>query len=176
MFVWVGISLEDSMKNLTKDVINFSIKNNISTPLENLPIHVSLRISFEIEDNIFDSVEKEVINFLNKLKKFKISFIKIEKFHNIIWLRCKKTNELINAHNELCLILKDKFNIPLHEFDNDFIYHSTLFMDDPCKIDSMFDEISQLKFPKNTISNKLLIGISESGNPNTFKIYKTIKI
>lgn len=176
MFVWVGISLEDTMKSETKDVIDFSNKNNILTPLENLPIHVSLRISFEIEENIFESVEKELINYFSKLKPFKICFENIEKLNNIVWLRCEKTKDLMNAHNDLCSMLKDKFNIPLHEFDNDFIYHSTLFMDDPCKIDLLFEKITQLKFTKNIISNKILIGVSENGNANTYKIYKTIEI
>jgi len=49
-------------------------------------------------------------------------------------------------------------------------------MDDPCKIDLLFEKITQLKFTKNIISNKILIGVSENGNANTYKIYKTIEI
>lgn len=91
-------------------------------------------------------------------------------------MRCEDNHILLESHNFLCEILKEKHNIPYHEFDNNFIFHSTLFMDDHDKINKEFSNVSGLKFPKNININKMLLGTSENGEPGTFKVKKTIII
>ena len=176
MFVWIGLSLENELFNLTQKIIKYSNDNNIITPLKDLPIHVSLRMSFEIEKKDFNNIEGELTQFSSSLSPFKINFKYIEANNNIIWIKCEETNELLKAHDTVCNILKDKFNVPLHAFDKEFVFHSTLFMDDPCKIQSHIDNINKINLPDCVISNTVLIGTSESGEPGTYKIYKTIKI
>lgn len=176
MYVWIGLSLNDELQDFSNNIIQYSFKKNIKTPLNALPIHISLRISFDIQNELYRKIEDEILLFAKSLKPFNVSFKQIEKNNNIIWLRCEDNHILLESHNFLCEILKEKHNIPYHEFDNNFIFHSTLFMDDHDKINKEFSNVSGLKFPKNININKMLLGTSENGEPGTFKVKKTIII
>ena len=176
MFVWLGISLKNELFDFSKDIIEFANENNINTPLNNLPIHVSLRISFEIDNTLFSKLEKELTEFANSLSPFNIEFEKIESVNHILWIKCKPSKELTNTHDNLCELLNEKYNIAWHELDRNFIFHSTLFMDEPQIIEKYYNKISKFKIADSVISNEILIGISENGEPNTYQIYKTIRI
>ena len=65
--------------------------------------------------------------------------------------------------------------IPLHEYDLDFIVHTTLFMDDDKeKINIARQLLGDLNLPETLVANTFVIGTSETGENGTYRVFKTI--
>ena len=89
----------------------------------------------------------------------------------------KKNNILDNIHIDLNSMLLEKYNIGLHEYDLDFLFHTTLFMDnDEEKIKKAYERIKDITIPKAMLINKYIIGISETGEPGTYTVIKEIEV
>jgi hypothetical protein len=74
-------------------------------------------------------------------------------------------------------MLKDKYGIPLHEYDLDFIFHTTLFMDgDKEKINAAHTLLGDLNLPETLEANTFVIGKSETGENGTYRVYKTVEV
>ena len=130
MFVWVGINVEEQLRETRMAVDGVFEKIDISNVTCQLPLHISLKISFEIENEIFDSVLNDITAIYEAQKPFEIDVKGVEKHENIMWIRMYSNNEIEALATALNMMLKEKYGIPLHEYDLDFIFHTTLFMDD----------------------------------------------
>ena len=177
MFVWTGILLEDQLNEL-KDKAR-KIEGDLKFPLSchELPSHISLKISFFVEDDKFDKVVEELTNLYHHLLPFTVECDGIQKEGQIVWLRMKENVLLKCAQISVNSLLERRFNVPLHPYDCDFKFHSTLFMDnDKERIDSAYELIKDQTFPKNLSVNKFIIGKSNTGELGTFSIHKQITI
>ena len=108
---------------------------------------------------------------------FKIDIKGIEKHENIMWIRMYSNDELEELATSLNMMLKEKYGIPLHEYDLDFIFHTTLFMDDDAeKINAAHHLLGDLVLPEILIANRFVIGTSNTGENGTYRIFKTIEV
>ena len=177
MFVWVGINIEEQLKETRKAVDGVFEKIDISNVTCQLPLHISLKISFEIENELFNSVLNDIVSIYEAQKPFKIDVKGVEKHENIMWIRMYSNSEIEALATSLNMMLKEKYGIPLHEYDLDFIFHTTLFMDDDAeKINSAHQLWGDLTLPKNLIANTFVIGTSETGKNGTYRVYKTVEV
>ena len=177
MFVWVGINIEEQLKETRRAVDGVFEKIDISNVTCQLPLHISLKISFEIENELFDSVLNDIVSIYREQKPFEIEIKGIEKHENIMWIRMYSNEDLEALATSLNIMLKEKYNIPLHEYDLDFIFHTTLFMDDDAeKINAAHTLLGNLALPKNLIANTFVIGTSETGKNGTYRVYKTVEV
>ena len=177
MFVWVGIDVEDQLKEARVAVDGVFEKIDISNVTCQLPLHISLKISFEIENSLFDSVLEDIISIYKAQMPFEIEIKGIEKHENIMWIRMYSNDELEALATSLNMMLKEKYGIPLHEYDLDFIFHTTLFMDDDAeKINAAHALLGEVRLPETLIANTFVIGRSETGKNGTYSIYKTIEV
>ena len=177
MFVWVGINVEDQLKETRMAVDGVFEKIDISNVTCQLPLHISLKISFNIENELFESILNDIISIYREQKPFEIEIKGIEKHENIMWIRMYSNSEIEELATKLNLMLKEKYNIPLHEYDLDFIFHTTLFMDDDAeKINAAHTFLGDLTLPKNLIANTFVIGTSETGKNGTYRVYKTVEV
>ena len=87
MFVWVGINVEDQLKDVRRAVDGVFERIDISNVTCQLPLHISLKISFEIEKELFESVLGDIMDIYNAQEPFEISVKGIEKHENIMWIR-----------------------------------------------------------------------------------------
>ena len=70
-----------------------------------------------------------------------------------------------------------KYGVPLHEYDMDYKFHTTLFMDsDTDKMNAAYDAIKNEPVPKTLRADRFIIGTSPSGALGTYSVYKEIKI
>ena len=176
MYIWVGINVEEQLKEIRRAVDGVFEKIDISNITCQLPLHISLKISFNIENELFKSVLKDIESIYQTQKPFEIDIKGIEKHENIMWIRMYSNAEVEELATKLNLMLKEKYNIPLHEYDLDFIFHTTLFMDDDTeKINAAHSLLGDVHLPKSIVANTFVIGTSETGDNGTYKIYKTIK-
>ena len=175
MFVWVGINVEDQLKEVRMAVDSVFERVDISNVTCQLPLHISLKISFEIKNELFESVLSDISDVYNAQKPFEIEIKGIEKHENIEWIRMHSNEQLEALATSLNMMLRDKYGIPLHEYDLDFIFHTTLFMDDDSdKINATNELLGNVYLPQTLVANTFVIGTSETGKNGTYSIYKII--
>ena len=171
MFVWVGIDVDsqyNEIKTVSKEIDEkLCFKHSCFT----LPMHISLKISFEIDENQYESVEKTILSVYENIKPFEIPVKRVENHGNICWIRMWDNASLNALSAQINDILAEKHGIPLHEYDLDFQFHTSLFMDDDRgKVDAAYNQVKDVKLPEKLIANRFVIGTSESGRLGTYKV------
>lgn len=140
-----------------------------------LPKHIFLKISFESKEYL--KVIEIIENILSGIESLMVDVIGINKISSIIWLNIKENKKLKNIHDNLNETLIHNLNISKHEFDKDFKFHSTLYLDrNEEKLADMFKLLSKEDFNDKLLINSYAIGISQDGKPGAFKIMKIIKL
>lgn len=87
-----------------------------------------------------------------------------------------RNEELDKVHDDLNKILLEKYNIGLHEYDLDYKYHTTLFMDNNTNnIKDTYNLINKIELPQSILANQFIIGVSETGELGSYSIYKKTK-
>lgn len=176
MFVWVGINVEEQLKEVRSAVDGVFEKIEISNVTCQLPLHISLKISFEIENSLFSSVLEDITRVYEACEPFEISVKGIEKHENIEWIRMYSNDKIEALATALNGMLLEKYGVPLHEYDLDFIFHTTLFMDDDAqKINAAHSLLGDVYLPEHLVANTFVIGNSETGKNGTYRVYKTIQ-
>lgn len=177
MFVWTGINIENQLSELKLLKCEIEEKLGITDTVVNLPLHVSLRISSQVPDEIYPELIGAILEFYKSLSPLKIETDGIEREGNIVWLRFKENEEIAAVHNSLCTLMSDRFGIPLHPFDLEFKYHATLFFDvGDERLSAAYDLLKAAPIPSVMILDRLVIGTSESGLAGTYKITHDCKI
>ena len=177
MFIWSGINIEDQLPELKSRKAEIEGKLGITDTVVNLPLHVSLRISSQIADEISPRLIDAILEFYKTLEPIELFTDGIEREGNIIWLRFKENDEINSVHHRLCSLMKERFGVSLHPFDLEFKYHTTLFLgigDD--KLASAYDMVKSVNIPASVILNRPVIGASESGLAGTYKVIHTVEI
>lgn len=176
MYVWIGIDVDNQFKEIKNKALvidkNIKFKNSCFT----LPLHISLKTAFKVDKDHFEKIISTIINYYLSIKPFRIDIDSLEKYDNIIWIRMSRNKELDKIHDGLNDILKNEYGIELHEYDLDYKYHTTLFMDNDFNaINEAYNTIKNEELPSSIFANQFLIGTSESGDLGTYTIYKKIK-
>ena len=177
MYVWIGIETESQLKTIKEKARK--IENEIGFLHSNftLPLHISLKIACKVSNENFDAVVSDLLDYFKSVKPFKIETDGICFKHVICWISMNRNYKLDRLHDYLNDFLKLKYGVPLHEYDTDYKYHTTLFSDsNEEKVLMAYKLIEQEQIPKTINANTILIGCSESGNLGTFKIKHTIKL
>ena len=115
MFVWVGINIEDQLKEVRRAVDGVFEKIDISNVTCQLPLHISLKISFEIENSMFNNVLNDIVAIYTETTPFDIAVKGIEKHENIEWIRMHSNESIEALATKLNTMLYEKYGIPLHE-------------------------------------------------------------
>ena len=127
MYLWVAVDLEDQLQEIREELDRVERLICSNDPALTLPLHISLKISFEVDDKYANEVRNDVREYLSNLKSFRIAPERVESMGNLTWIRMKESSELCGIHSELDLLIERKFGVPHHVFDRDFIFHATLF-------------------------------------------------
>lgn len=175
-FIFLGIDVDDQL-TIVKNKANRIDKNiGFKNSCFSLPLQISLKVAFKIDSSNFKNIIENIINYYSSIKPFKIDIDKLEMYDNIIWIRMSRNKELDKAHDDLNKLLLDKYNIELHEYDLDYKYHTTLFMDDNVyNINEAYNLISKTGLPQSIMANQFIIGISVTGKLGSYSIYRKIK-
>ena len=177
MFVWIGIDVDSQLEKIKKKAQAIEREIGFVNSNFTLPLHVSLKISFQIEDSLFDSVKADIISIFDEFDSFEIDVRGIEFENNICWIRMERNNSLDGIHDRLNSVMLEKYGIPLHEYDLDYKFHTTLFMDSDCgKVARAYDMLGDVYIPSKLLADKFVIGTSEKGALGTYRVvYEYIK-
>ncbi|MBQ7715177.1 MAG: 2'-5' RNA ligase family protein [Clostridia bacterium] len=177
MYIWQGADVDcqlGEIKKVTKEIedrIGFAHSNFT------LPLHISFKQSYQVEDDVADEVIDLVSDYFKTLKPFEISVKGIEHFGCIVWISTdwsERINEITDNFNRLLL---EKYSVPIHLYDTDRRYHVTLFMDDDeKKVSRAYEAVKDVALPTRLRIDKLVIGTSPVGELGTYKVIKTIEL
>lgn len=177
MYIWIGINVDGQLCDVKEKALeidrNLCFKNSCFT----LPLHISLKISFPVDDSRFQAVIGDIVEYYQSLKPFQIAIKGLEKDKNILWIRMVNNKEIDQIHDGLNEMLLEKYGVGLHEYDLDYKFHTTLFMDDDEeKISKAYELIKDIELPHSLIIDSFLIGTSKSGALGTYSVFKEIKV
>lgn len=175
MFVWIGINVLDELNSVQS--AGERIEKEVRTKFSffNFPLHISLKISFEISGDAFGAVLKDISDIFENTAPFDVKPQEIEAFDNIAWILYAENDKLNALHDKICDTLSEKYGVVRHEYDNDYKFHTTLFMDgDSEKVKTGYEKIKNVELPPVVLAYKFCIGASPSGKLDTFDIVKTI--
>ena len=176
MYIWIGCQLPGSFE---KQLRSFCLAQNESLGLDTaafaLPQHISLKISFEAPE--YEAVLEELSAFLAAQRPFSLRIGGPEQNGNILWLPAEENETLRQLHRQLDDLLNARFRIPQHPFDKEFLFHSTLFIDnDTVKIAKMREALADRPIARELAVDTFLLGVSETGKAGTYRVVRQIKV
>ena len=177
MYIWLGINVDGQLSDLRGRAEEIEKGLGVKNSCYTLPMHISLKISFPVSDELFDSIVNDVAGIYSSHQPFDVEVDGIENESVIVWIRMKENEKLNAIHDELNELLLRKYGVPLHEYDTDYKFHTTLFMDsDTDKMHAAYDAIKNEPVPKILRADRFIIGTSPSGALGTYSVYKEINI
>ena len=94
MYIWVGADVDSQLgeiKELTKKTEEaLGLVHSSLT----LPLHISLKISFCVDDRIADEVIDSISKIYETIQPFYVRTKKIENRGKLVWIRMKKSAKL----------------------------------------------------------------------------------
>ena len=174
MYLWIAVDLEDQLQELRQELDRAERLICSNDPALTLPLHTSLKISFELDDKYANEVRSSVRQYLSALQSFQIAPERVESMGKLTWIRMKESSELCGIHSALDLLIERKFGVPQHVFDREFIFHTTLFAaTEPHKLEKI---LNLPKLPELLTVRSFIIGSSRSGAAGTYSVDETITI
>lgn len=175
MYIWVGIKVEDQLEDIKVKAQKIEKEVGFVNSNFTLPLHISLKISFQIKDSDYEIYAEEIRNIYRNTKPFEVKVRGLEYENVIAWIRMEKSEQLENLSTQINMLMLKKYGVPLHEYDTDFKFHTTMFSDEnEKKVKSAFDMLKDSPIPQSLWANKFLIGASPSGKLGTYKVIEEI--
>lgn len=174
MFIWVGCDIGPKFVEYREQVKELNSDVNASEAALGFPQHISLKITFEMDDEIAKHCIKDIIELLKSQKPFIAKAQDIELHDGIIWIRMEENEQFKLLHDELDQIAIS-YAVKQHEFDKKFIFHSTVIMDeDKEKLEKLYEKIKDVPYPAELKINTFLVG--HSSDKINYKVDRRIKV
>lgn len=171
MYVWIGIDVDNQLFEIKDKARKIEEKIGFKNSGFTLPLHISLKISFYVDDDLFDAVKADIIRVFDEFKPFYIDVLGVEFENTICWIRMNRNQSLDSLHDRLNSVLLEKYGVPLHEYDLDYKFHTTLFMDsDFNKVKKAYSHLGDVSVPSKLTADKFVIGTSPNGELGTYKV------
>lgn len=177
MYIWIGIDVQEQLGEIRQKAMKIDRELEFENSCFTLPLHISLKMSFERDNDSYQAVIDDITDYLSALTPFEISVKGIEAYENIVWIRMVNNNEIDSIHDRLNEMLLKKHGVVLHEYDLDYKFHTTLFMsDNEDKIRTAYERVKDTSLPDVLKINRFLIGTSKSGKLGTYSVFKEINV
>ena len=172
MYIWIGCKLPEDFET---EIRSYCLERNRSLGLDTtaflLPQHISLKISFQTDQT--EEVLEDLAQFLSAQSTLTVRIVGVEQKGNILWMPIAENDSLRWLHQQLDARLEQRFQVPQHEFDKCFLFHSTLFIDpDGEKLAQMEKILAEYPVERELLVDTFLIGLSETGKPGTYRVVR----
>ena len=173
--IWVGIGVDEQLQSVRERIA--AVEERLALPNSNLtlPLHISLKMSFAVEEGSEGDVMDVLESYFSSLNPFQIPVKGPEYLGTIAWVRMQDNPTLNTIHDELNEMLYTRFGVGLHEYDRDYMFHTTLFMDqDAEKVRAGYEAMLGEPLPDTLLAERFLIGASETGALGSFRVVREI--
>ena len=175
MYIWVACDLSEALDSVRHECLRINTNIRASEIAFTLPQHISLKISFPIDEDKYEAALTDIRDYFMETEPFHIGGPVTELEKNIIWLRFSDELPLVKIHSDLDGMLLRKYGVPKHKFDKCFAYHSTLFIDeDEEKLRLIYEKLGDIPLPDKIEINEFIIGVSESGKAGEYRVIDKI--
>lgn len=175
MYIWVGIDVDRQLSRVRERAEAIETESGFGTSCYTLPMHISLKMSFCVSEDTAGTVIEELERYFAAQRPFTVRVRGLENEGPIVWIRMERSAELDALHDELNDMLLSRYGVALHEYDTDYKYHTTLFMDgDGRKLREACERMRNLQLPETLMASRFVIGTSESGALGTYSVLKTV--
>ncbi len=176
MHIWIGCLLPEEFEKALREVCSpLARELGLDTVAFSLPQHISLKISFP-----FDGDVQALLDYLTELLKKQPAFVvfpkAMERQGNILWIPFVESGQLRHLHNLLDDKLKKDFSVPQHLFDKAFLFHSTLFFGAEGNLEQARQALQSFSMPQQLRISAFVIGVSETGQPGSYRVVRTIML
>ena len=172
MYIWTALYLEDELAEYKKSILKIADKFDIRCPLTILPMHLSLKISFDIKDRMTDKCIQEICRYFYGQAPFYVEPKCYEINPGILWLKVKDNDKLKELHSGLDGIIKKYFGVEPSELDNKFKFHLTIYTDTDDKLEEGLKALEKIELPQRIRAANFIVGTSENGRPDSFSVYR----
>ena len=176
MYIWVGINVDSQLSEIGQRVREIEEKLGYRNFCYTLPMHVSLKISFPVDNGDADRVIGDIRELFRAQSPFEIETACAELLGGIAWVRMRENERLISLSDELNSMLLLRHGIPLHEYDTDYKFHSTLFMGNEEEVREEFSMLGNINIPEKLVANRFVIGTSDTGGLGTYSVLDEITV
>ena len=175
MYIWVGADVDSQLGDIKELTEKTEKALGIDSSVLTLPLHISLKISFCVDDRTVDEVTDTLSEFYETIPPFQVRVKKIERRGKLVWIGMKKSVKLDSIHERLDKLLNEKYGVEPHDFDRRYLFHTTLFMcEDKEQSGAAFEAVKKAPLPKKLGIDRLVIGTSPDGTVGTYKVIKTV--
>ena len=177
MYIWTAIDIDDPMKEFRRQAKAVAEEYGLSLLSFKYPQHISLRISFEISEENFNQALEDIRRYLRTIKPFEIKTLNFERKRTFAFIPVEETEQLRQMHEHLCNFMQAKYSVPLHPFDEFYIYHTNVIIDeDFALLKKAFPNMENIPYPDTIRVNKFIIGCSNDGEADSFSVLENIDI
>ena len=173
-YIWIGIGVDGQLASIRVRVAELEKEWAVADSNLTLPFHISLKMSFPMRGRADEAIALLEAYFRGQ-SGFEIPVKGYEYLGNIAWIRMSENEDLDRIHDELNQMLYDDFGVGLHEYDRDYLFHTTLFMDENAeKVRRCYDAILETPCPARLSVEHYLIGVSNSGALGSYRVVREI--
>ncbi|MBO4872754.1 MAG: 2'-5' RNA ligase family protein [Lachnospiraceae bacterium] len=177
MYIWIGIDVDEQVENIREKVREQEILRGIVKSNLTLPFHISLKMSFPMEEERAAAVMDAAEAYLRTFRPFDIPVAGIEYHTTIAWIRMRENPVLDRIHDGLDAMLAERFGVGQHEYDKDYLFHTTLFMeDDAGRVRQGYEAVKDEPLPAVLTADTFLIGASETGALGSYRVIRRIRV
>ena len=175
MYLWLGIDVEDQLAAVRQEIMRVEREIPFAHSVLTLPLHISLKITFSVPVGMYEPILNDVAKIYRQTASFPIAVRGTECFGGICWIRMERNAALDGIHDRLNDVLLSAYGVPLHTYDTDYRFHTTLFMDDDAqKVHRAYEAFALPRFPSELIARRFVIGRSETGALGSFHVVRRI--
>lgn len=177
MYIWLAIDVEEQLRTFREKVVALTAALGIENPSLTLPLHISLRISFQAPDSLSDEILEKVQTYFHSLKPFSVAVEGLETMRGILWLRVQKSAALDEIHRHLTDLTETEYGIASHLFDADFRYHISLVTGcSEAAAQKACAALQALPIPDFLHARTLVLGTSRTGRAGDYQVTQRISI
>ncbi|MBR6704683.1 MAG: hypothetical protein IKI82_04565, partial [Lachnospiraceae bacterium] len=108
MYIWTGIDVDDQLAGIREKVRQLEREQGVTNSNLTLPFHISLKMSFEMDEARAAEVADSLETYYRKLRPFEIPVSGVEYHTTIAWIRMKENEMLNRIHNGLNDLLAER--------------------------------------------------------------------
>ena len=174
-YIWLGLDVDAPLGHIWEPLRTLEEQLDIACPLS-LPFHISLKMSFPVAESRAEALVEIVEAYFRSQKPFDIEVAGVECHETIVWIRMKENAELSRIHDELNEMLSDRFGVALHEYDRDYLFHTTLCIDeDMTKVQAAYEALKDMTLPATLPVRRFLIGASPDGSLGSYRVIRQVE-